>query len=156
MEPVDENVGQLDSDGKLLAVGLGDADGEPLGVTENVGIEEAEGEPLGLGEKVASAVALADALALALALALGVLSTSCRFLPKPVLTSSNSERIRILISESESLNGNQFYRKYVICSEQMTHKTVLVKILYGRPCIVIKVALRRPACNGVSVGVIGV
>ena len=61
MEPVDENVGQLDSDGKLLAVGLGDADGEPLDVTENVGIEEAEGEPLGLGEKVASAVALADA-----------------------------------------------------------------------------------------------
>jgi hypothetical protein len=83
VEPVDENVGQLDSDGKLLTVGLGELDGEPLGVCENVAMAEAEGEPL------------ADALALALALADAVLSTSCRFLLKPVLTSSISVRIRI-------------------------------------------------------------
>ena len=143
VEPVDENVGQLDSDGKLVAVGLGDADGEPLDVTENVGIEEAEGEPLGLGEKVASAVTLADALALALAL--GVIS--CRFLLKPVLTSSNSDKIRIFILESESLNGSQFYRKYVICSEQMTYITVLLKILYGRRRVVVEIVLRRLRCK---------
>jgi len=89
VEPVDVNVGQLDSDGKLLAVGLGELEGEPLGVCEYVAMAEAEGEPLGLNENVASAVALA----LALALALGVVS--CRFLLKPVLTSSNSVRTRI-------------------------------------------------------------
>jgi hypothetical protein len=88
VEPVDENVGQLDSDGKLLTVELGELDGEPLGVCENVAMAEAEGEPL------------ADALALALADA--VLSTSCRFLLKPVLTSSISVRIRIFFNIKQS------------------------------------------------------